>query len=85
MLINQDFAQSSTKSPAKRRLAVVGSSRLELATSINLSKEFNTATKLLQETIARIDGAYAYSTIRAYKADFNKFIEFCEERNEDAW
>jgi site-specific recombinase XerD len=84
MLNNQDFAQTCTKSPVKRRLQIVRCSHQELATSINLSKEFNQATKLLQETIARIEGAYAYSTIRAYKADFRKFIEFCEERNEDS-
>lgn len=55
-----------------------------MPTSKYPSKEFNQATKLLQETIARIEGAYAHSTIRAYKADFGKFIEFCEERNEDS-
>ena len=36
------------------------------------------ATVLLNETVKRIDGAYAPSTIRAYRADFAKFIEFCE-------
>ena len=84
MLNNQDFAQSGTKSPVKRMLTVVGSPHQELRTSKFPSKEFNQATKLLQETIARIEGAYAYSTIRAYKADFNKFIQFCEEHNEGA-
>ena len=38
----------------------------------------------LARTLEKIEGAYAYSTIRAYKADFGKFIEFCEERNEGA-
>ena len=55
-----------------------------MPTSKYPSKEFNHATKLLQETIARIEGAYAHSTIRAYKADFGKFIEFCEAHNEGA-
>lgn len=32
---------------------------------------------LLHKTIERIDGAYAPSTIRAYKANFQRFIEFC--------
>lgn len=82
MLNNQDFAQSNAKSPVKRRISVVGSPHQELPTSQYPSKEFNQATKLLQETIARIEGAYAHSTIRAYKADFGKFIEFCEEHNE---
>ena len=40
--------------------------------------------ELLERTIEKIEGAYAHSTIRAYKADFGKFIEFCEERNEGA-
>lgn len=84
MLNNQDFAQSNAKSPVKRRLSVVGSPHQELPTSKYPWKEFNQATKLLQETIARIEGAYAHSTIRAYKADFDKFIEFCEERNQGA-
>ena len=33
------------------------------------------------ETIRRIDGAYAPSTIRAYKSNFEKFIEFCDCEN----
>ena len=40
--------------------------------------------ELLANTLEKIEGAYAYSTIRAYKADFGKFIEFCEECNEGA-
>ena len=40
--------------------------------------------ELLERTIEKIEGAYAHSTIRAYKADFGKFIEFCVERNEDS-
>lgn len=36
-----------------------------------------TAKDLLTETMRRIDGAYAPSTIRAYKANFERFIEFC--------
>ena len=44
----------------------------------------NNAKQQLEATIEKIEGAYAYSTIRAYKADFIQFIEFCKERNEDA-
>ena len=40
--------------------------------------------ELLANTLEKIEGAYAHSTIRAYKADFGKFIEFCVERNEDS-
>lgn len=83
MLINQDFAHSELKSPVKRRLELVAltSHSQQQATS---STDLNRATRLLQETIAKIEGAYAYSTIRAYKADFGKFIAFCEVHNEDA-
>jgi hypothetical protein len=37
-----------------------------------------TAYQLLMETLMRIDGAYAPSTIRAYKTNFERFIQFCE-------
>ncbi len=37
--------------------------------------------EILLETISRIDGAYAPATIRAYKANFQRFIEFCESKN----
>ena len=33
-------------------------------------------SKILCETLARIEGAYAPATIRAYRADFAAFIEF---------
>ena len=38
----------------------------------------------LAQTINKIDGAYAPTTIRAYRADFAKFIEFCEVHHTDA-
>ena len=41
----------------------------------------NTARDCLQATIKKIDGAYAPSTIRAYKSNFEKFIKFCDENN----
>jgi len=44
----------------------------------------NTAKEILLETIIKIDGAYAPSTIRAYKYNFEKFIEFCDRENVDA-
>lgn len=33
--------------------------------------------QLLTQTIDRIDGAYAESTIRAYRYNFIKFIDYC--------
>lgn len=50
----------------------------------NELSDFNRATNLLQETIIKIDGAYAPSTIRAYQADFNDVINFCHGRNANA-
>lgn len=38
-----------------------------------------TANELLNETLISIDGAYAPSTIRAYRTSFERFIEFCDE------
>ena len=36
---------------------------------------------ILKETMEKIDGAYAPSTIRAYKTNFKQFIYFCEGFN----
>jgi len=40
--------------------------------------------QMLHSTIARIEGAYAPATIRAYFADFAAFIAFCEANNQSA-
>jgi hypothetical protein len=42
------------------------------------------ARKTLDETILKIEGAYAPSTIRAYKSNFEKFIEFCDSEEFNA-
>jgi len=42
------------------------------------------AHEILAKTIHKIEGAYAPSTIRAYKANFERFIWFCEKLNIDA-
>ena len=44
----------------------------------------DTAKIKLQETINKIEGAYAPSTIRAFNADFSSYINFCENNNKDA-
>jgi len=36
---------------------------------------------ILNKTIEKIEGAYASSTIRAYKANFERFIHFCEKQS----
>ena len=41
-------------------------------------------TNQLLKTIERIDGAYAASTIRAYRSNFIKFIDYCELVDADA-
>ncbi len=38
------------------------------------------AIKILENTVQKIEGAYAPSTIRAYKSSFERFIQFCEVR-----
>ena len=44
----------------------------------------NNARSCLRATIKKIDGAYAPNTIRAYKSNFEFFINFCDENNETA-
>jgi site-specific recombinase XerD len=83
MLNNQDFAQSDPKSPAKRRLELVVNSHQSSGKDVR-PLDLDRAAKLLQETIVKIDGAYAPSTIRAYRADFSDFILFCHDRNSKA-
>lgn len=39
---------------------------------------------ILNKTVEKIEGAYAPSTIRAYKANFERFIQFCEKGNIEA-
>jgi len=75
MLINQDFAHSEPKSPVKRKLELVGTTN-QCAEKTATPSDSDRALKLLHETIVKIDGAYAPSTIRAYRADFCDFIIF---------
>jgi site-specific recombinase XerD len=83
MLINQDFAQFKPKSPVKRRLELVGNTHQSIEIA-NRHLALDRATKLLQETIVKIEGAYAPATIRAYRADFRDFIHFCHNKNTNA-
>ena len=39
----------------------------------------HTAKEMLAQTVATIEGAYAPSTIRSYKSNFDRFIQFCED------
>ncbi|HQU08835.1 MAG TPA: site-specific integrase, partial [Opitutales bacterium] len=83
MLNNQDFAQSEPKSPAKRQLKLV-SGDSQSAENASQDTGLHRTIKLLQDTVVKIDGAYAPSTIRAYRADFSDFIHFCHDRNANA-
>jgi site-specific recombinase XerD len=42
------------------------------------------AIEKLRQTIEKIEGAYAPSTIRAYKSNFENFIKYCDENNTTA-
>lgn len=44
----------------------------------------NNPKEVLRQTINKIDGAYAESTIRAYQVDFEQFIKYCEDHEESA-
>lgn len=46
-----------------------------------MSQQSESARNQLSTTIDRIQGAYAPSTIRAYRSDFAEFIEFCESKD----
>jgi site-specific recombinase XerD len=36
---------------------------------------------MIDELFAKFEGAFAENTIRAYRADFNRFSQWCTERN----
>jgi len=41
----------------------------------------HTAKEILIKTVEKIEGAYASSTIRAYRSNFESFIKYCDENN----
>lgn len=41
----------------------------------------HTAKEILIKTVEKIEGAYAPSTIRAYRSNFEVFIKYCDENN----
>lgn len=49
-----------------------------------MNQHMNIPRQLLAEVIAKIEGAYAPATIRAYRADFERFIGWCETKGESA-
>lgn len=83
MLNNQDSAQLDPKSPAKQGLKLIDTVHQSI-NEVDPSLDYDQATKLLHDTIVKIEGAYAPATIRAYQADFNYFIRFCHDRKANA-
>jgi len=84
MLNNQDFAQSQPKSLGQSSSGQVLTFRMKPGKSnVNIDR-YQNARKQLLETITKIDGAYAPSTIRAYRSNFELFIDYCEKHKVDA-
>jgi len=81
MLNNQDFAQSRAKSLEQSTTGQVLSFPSQLANPQTRPNQYEQARQLLQATVAKIDGAYALATIRAYRSNFEFFIRYCEECN----
>lgn len=52
--------------------------------TINSDMNALTTNQLLVQILYKIDGAYSPNTIRAYRADFEEFIAFCHQINEQA-
>jgi site-specific recombinase XerD len=78
MLNNQHSAENQPKSPDRNNHDQ--SDQLSKARdAVELKDNYKTYHELLRQLIKKIDGAYADSTIRAYQADFEKFISYCEE------
>lgn len=49
-----------------------------------MNQDQETAKCQLKTTVQRIEGAYAPATIRAYRTDFEKFIDWCESHKESS-
>jgi site-specific recombinase XerD len=81
MLNNQHFAQSQTKSLDQLIQDPELGSRSKPRAANPPPDEYTQARQILTQTVVKIDGAYAPATIRAYRANFEAFIAFCELRN----
>ena len=44
----------------------------------------DTAIQKLTQLLIHLDGAYAPNTLRAYRADMEEFIRYCEEQDQNA-
>jgi site-specific recombinase XerD len=80
MLNNQDFAQSGPKSLELLSTGQVLAFPSTPGLLQPIPNQFEEARQVLRDTVQKIDGAYAPSTIRAYRSNFEFFIKYCEER-----
>jgi site-specific recombinase XerD len=81
MLNNQHFAQSQTKSLDQlTQDSSLNSGSIPRAANPP-PDEYAKARQMLAQIVVKIDGAYAPATIRAYRANFEAFITYCQLRN----
>jgi len=88
MLNNQHSAQKSNKSPISKtdessnvlEFKKLDSRPIKARHLKGENQIKPTPSEFLEQTIKKIDGAYADSTIRAYYADMRDIIYFCEKR-----
>ena len=82
MYNNQHSAQNRAKSLVETRKSQtrVLPSKTNGQSSL-IKQPAPSSHELLEKTVEKMDGAYADSTIRAYKDDFGAFIKYCEEND----
>ena len=80
MLNNQDFAQSKAKSLGELPPIPDLEPSSDIQPCVVILDVYEQARQLLKATVLKIEGAYSPSTIRAYRANFEVFIRYCEEQ-----
>jgi len=80
MLNNQDFAQSGAKSLGELPSIQDLEPSSDVQPCVVILNLYEQASQLLKATVLKIEGAYSPSTIRAYRANFEVFIRYCEEQ-----
>ena len=80
MLNNQDFAQSKAKSLGELPSIQDLEPSSDVQPCLVILNLYEQARQLLKATVLKIEGAYSPSTIRAYRANFEVFVRYCEEQ-----
>ena len=80
MLNNQDFAQSKAKSLGELPSIQDLKPSSDVQPCLVILNLYEQTRQLLKATVLKIEGAYSPSTIRAYRANFEVFIRYCEEQ-----